>query len=69
MATVTLSKVLDQAAELAGDEQEMLIEILRRRRAETWWRELALDVELARRDLATGKLKVESHEAMKRRLR
>ena len=69
MATATLSNVLDQASELPADEQEMLIEILRKRRAESWRRELAEDVKQARRNLAEGKLKVEPHETMKRRLR
>lgn len=69
MDTVTLSKVLDQAAELPADEQEMLIEILQKRRAESWRRELAADVKQAKRELAAGKLKLEPHDAMKRRLR
>ena len=69
MTTATFGKVLDQATALAADEQEMLIEILRKRRAEAWREELAADIVQARRDLAAGKLKIEPHEVVMRRLR
>ncbi|MBI4659810.1 MAG: hypothetical protein HY735_13300 [Verrucomicrobia bacterium] len=69
MGTTPFGDVLDRASALSLEEQEMLIEVLRKRRAEAWRKELAADIAQARRDLAAGRLKIESHEKMKRRLR
>lgn len=65
----TFNDVLDKATALPPDEQEMLIDILQKRRGEEWRRELAADIGRARRELAAGKLRIEPHGAMKRRLR
>ena len=69
MATVTLNRVLTLAGALPGEDQEMLIELLRHRRAESWRRELAQDSRKAERDLRAGKLKAESAESLVARWR
>jgi len=69
MKTSPFGDVLDRASALSPEDQDMLIEVLRKRRAETWRKELAADIAQARRDLAAGRLKIESHEKMKQRLR
>ena len=69
MTATTFGDVLDRASALSLEEQDMLIEVLRKRRADAWRQELAADIAQARRDLAAGRLEIESHEKMKRRLR
>jgi hypothetical protein len=59
---------LDEASALPLEEQEMLIGVLRKRQAEAWRRELAVDVRKARRDYRAGKLKAESVEQLSARL-
>ncbi len=69
MATVTLNKVLTLAGTLPGEDQEMLIELLRHRRAESWRKELAQDSRKAERDFRAGKLKAVSAVSLVARLR
>ena len=69
MATVTLDKVLTLAGTLPGEDQEMLIELLRRRRAEAWRKQLAHDSRQAEKDFRAGRLKAESAESLVARLR
>ena len=69
MTATTFGDVLDRASALSLEEQDMLIDVLRKRRADVWRQELAADIAQARRDLAAGRLEIGSHEKMKRRLR
>jgi hypothetical protein len=69
MATVTLNQVLELAGALPADDQDLLLKVLRRRRAEAWCEELAADARKAEHDFRGGKLKIEPHETMKARLR
>ena len=69
MATVIFSDVLDQASALTQEEQGMLIDILRRRRAMTWRKSLAAYARKVRRDVAAGRLKPEPVEKLIQRLR
>ena len=69
MTATTFGDVLDRASALSLEEQDMLIDVLRKRRADVWRQELAADIAQARRDLAAGRLEIESHEKMKRGLR
>ena len=69
MATTTLSEVLQLASALPADDQELLVDLLRRRRAEAWRKDLAAYARKARRDFRAGKLRNETHEQLKARLR
>jgi len=62
MATVTLNDVMRLASGLRVDEKELLIEALKRQRAEQWRKELARDARKAVKDFRTGKLKSERAE-------
>jgi hypothetical protein len=59
MAAATLNDVMRLAADLPTDEKEMLIEALKRQRAEQWRKELARDARKAVKDFRSGKLKPE----------
>ena len=68
MATVTLNKVLQLAGALPEDEQELLVEIIRKRRAEAWRKEVANYARKASRQVRAGKLKGETAESLVQRL-
>lgn len=68
MATVTLNQVLELTRKLPVDEQEMLVDLVRRGRIDTWRKELARDADKARKDFLAGKLKAEKVEAVIGRL-
>lgn len=53
----TLEQVLETAAKLPYEQQEMLIEILKRRRSESRRAEIAGDAKQARADFRAGLLK------------
>jgi hypothetical protein len=69
MAIQTLERVLTSAEALPADEQEMLENLLRQRRIETWRRDTASEARKAVKDLRAGKLKAESVESVIARLR
>ncbi len=69
MAAVTLNQVLELTRKLPGDEQDMLVELVRRSRAEQWRRDLVRDGRKAVKDFRAGKLKVERAEDYVARLR
>ena len=69
MATVTLNQVMRLASALPVDDKELLIEALKRQRAEAWRKDLARYARKAERDFRAGKLKSESAESLVARLR
>jgi hypothetical protein len=69
MATATLNDVMRLASGLPVDEKELLIEALKRQRAEEWRKELARDARKAAKDFRAGKLKSERAEDYVARLR
>ncbi len=68
MATVTLKQVLELTRKLPDDEQEMLVDLVRRGRIDAWRKELARDADKARKDFLAGKLKAEKVESVIARL-
>ena len=68
MATVTLNQVLELTTKLPDDQQEMLVDIVRRRRIENWRKELADYSDQAEKDFLAGKLKAERAETIIARL-
>ena len=68
MATVTLNQVLELTTKLPDDQQEMLVDIVRRRRIENWRKELADYSDQAEKDFLVGKLKAERAETIIARL-
>ena len=69
MPITTLNEVMQLASALRIDEKEMLIEAMKRQRAETWRKNLARSARQAEKDYRAGKLKAESAESMVARLR
>lgn len=69
MATVTLNQVMQLAAGLPNDDKEMLIEALKRQRAEAWRKDLAKYARKTEKDFRAGKLKAETAELLVARLR
>ena len=69
MATVTLNQVLQLTRKLPGEDQDMLVELVRRNRAEHWRKAVAKDARKSERDFRAGKLKSESAESLVARLR
>ena len=57
MATLTLDRVLTDAEHLPSDEQEMLEDLLRKRRIEAWRAETATEAKNAAAAFRSGKLK------------
>jgi len=55
--SVTLDKVLASASALPEDQQDMLADLMRRRRVEAWRRATAAEARVAARSLRSGKLK------------
>ena len=68
MTTVTLNQVLQLTRRLPGEEQDMLIDLVRRSRAEQWRKQLAKDARQAERDFRAGKLQAEPVEDLIARL-
>ncbi len=62
MAAVTLDRVLTEAETLPAEEQEILENLLRRRRIETWRQETAAEAKSAIKAFRSGKLKSQSAE-------
>jgi hypothetical protein len=69
METLTFNEILNSVAALPEEDQDMLFEILRKRRAEAWRKELAAYAKKARRDFRVGKLKAEPADKLVARLR
>jgi len=69
MATLTLDRVLTDAEHLPSDEQEILEDLLRKRRIEAWRAETATEAKNAAAAFRSGKLKVQSAESIIARLR
>jgi hypothetical protein len=66
---MTLDKVLTYAETLPRDEQEMLEDLLRKRRIEAWRHETAAEASKAVKAFRVGKLKAEPVETVIGRLR
>ena len=64
MAAVTLDGVLTKAEALPREEQEILENVLRRRRIETWSQETAAEAKSAIKAFRSGKLKSQSAESV-----
>jgi hypothetical protein len=62
MATLTLDRVLAEAEALPAEEQEMLENLLRQRRIESWRQETAAEAKRAIKAFASGQLKRQSAE-------
>lgn len=69
MNALTLDRVLTDAGRLPADEQELLEDLLRQRRIETWRRETAGEAKKAAAAFRTGKLKAQSADSVIARLR
>ena len=69
MATLTLDRVLTDAEHLPSDEQEILEDLLRKRRIEAWRAETANETKNAAAVFRSGKLKTQSAESIIARLR
>lgn len=69
METITLDQALDTVMQLPKDEQEMLLEIIRRRHIEVRRREIADDAQTARAAFKAGKLPAQSADAVIAELR
>ena len=69
MATLTLDRVLADAAHLPSDERETLEDLLRKRRIEAWRAETSTQAKKAAAAFRSGKLKAQSAEAVIARLR
>ena len=57
MATATLNQALTLFGQLSGEDQELLLEIARKRRSEAWRKETAAYAKKALQDHRAGKLK------------
>ncbi len=66
--TTTLDYAIDVAMELSIEQQEMLVEILRRRHVEARRREIAKDAQKSLDAFHRGELKPQSAEAVIREL-
>jgi hypothetical protein len=69
MNTPTLDRVLMDAGQLPADEQEILEDLLRKRRIEAWREETAGEAKKAAAAFRTGKLKAQSADSVVARLR
>lgn len=68
MATATLNEALTLFGQLSGEDQELMLEIARKRRVEAWRKETAAYAKKALRDYRAGKLKAEPVAEMLQRL-
>ncbi len=66
--TLPFGEVLEAADLLTPDEQEMLIEILRRRLVQTGRQRLLADIEEAEKEFAEGRCKVVTPEELMREI-
>lgn len=64
MKTMTFDQTLSCVEKLPPDEQEMLAELLRKRRIEAWRNETAAEARKAARAYRSRKLKAESADAI-----
>jgi hypothetical protein len=64
MASSTLDQVLSEAEGLSADEQEILENLLRLRRIETWREETAVAAKSAVKAFRAGKLKSQPVESL-----
>ncbi|MHB8524387.1 MAG: hypothetical protein ACYDH9_27010 [Limisphaerales bacterium] len=69
MAILTLDRVLTEAERLPADEQQILEDLLRKRRIEAWRAETAAEAKKSVAALRSGKLKAQSAESVIARLR
>jgi hypothetical protein len=69
MIPVTLDQVLTSAETLPRDEQEMLEDLLRKRRIEAWRNETAAEARKAVKAFRAGRLKAEPVDTVIARLR
>ena len=69
MTTLTLDKVLTDAARLPAEERQILEDLLRQRRVETWRAETSADARKSTAAFRSGKLKAQSAESVIARLR
>jgi pyruvate/2-oxoglutarate dehydrogenase complex dihydrolipoamide dehydrogenase (E3) component len=58
--TISFNEVVEAADRLTPDEQQELVDILRRRLAQEGRRRIASDIEASRREYAAGNCKVSS---------
>ncbi len=65
----TLDEALDMVETLPDEQQEMLIDILRKRRIEKWRKEMAEEARKDIEDFHAGKLKEKSVEEIMRYVR
>jgi hypothetical protein len=69
MSAITVEQVLTSAEKLSADEQEMLTDLLQKRRIESWREENAAEAKRAAKAYRAGKLKAESADAVIAQLR
>lgn len=62
MSTATLDQALDVVMQLPTEQQEMLLEILRRRQVESRRQEIATDAQASLAEYRTGRLPAQSAE-------
>lgn len=62
MSAVTLDQTLEMAMQLPADQQEMLVEILKRRQSERTRREIAADARTSIAEFRSGYLAPQSAE-------
>lgn len=60
MKAITLDQAIDTALQLPPEQQEMLVDILRRRQIESRRAEIARDARKSLKDARAGKLKAQS---------
>ena len=68
MATATLNQALEVFGKLSSEEQEMMLDIARKRQIEAWRKDVAAYGRKAVRDFRAGKLKAEPVETVLKRL-
>ena len=69
MQTLKFNDVLNSVTALPAEDQDMLFEIVRRRRSEAWRKRLAKEARKAEKEFHDGKVRTESAEALVARLR
>ncbi|MFN8469404.1 MAG: hypothetical protein U0X20_27865 [Caldilineaceae bacterium] len=62
MSTATLDEALDVVMQLPTEQQEMLLEILRRRQVESRRQEIATDAQASLAEYRAGRLSAQSAE-------
>lgn len=69
MNVLTLDRVLTDAEHLPSDEREILEDLLRKRRIETWREETAAEAKTAAAAFRSGRLKAQPADSVIARLR